>query len=190
MNTPAHVIINLLVLGQQDTPRVLTPVVIGSLLPDAPMFVFYFVEKVIKGTPEAVIWREEYYRDSWQDFIDVFNSLPLILLGLVGAIWLGHQMGTLLFSSMLLHVLGDLPLHHHDAHRHFFPLSNWRFHSPVSYWDPNFHGSTVLILEILAVILSCIFLLQSYESVPGRVSVALVAFSYVSYSFYAFTVWL
>jgi len=29
----------------------------------------------------------------------------------------------------------DFPFHAEDAHKHFWPLSDWRFHSPFSYWD-------------------------------------------------------
>jgi hypothetical protein len=189
MNTPAHIIINMLCLGRQDTSSILTPVVIGALLPDAPMFVFYFVEKVIKGTPEMTIWREAYHQENWQNFIDVFNSIPLIVFGLVLTGWLGSQIGIVFFSSMFLHIIGDFPLHHHDAHRHFFPFSNWRFQSPVSYWDPNHYGTIVTILEIIAVIISCVVLVQNYQSMTGRISVGLIGVSYLAYFIYVFTVW-
>ena len=41
MNTPAHVVLNLLVLSPRDRPRLFTPVTLGAVLPDAPMFAFY-----------------------------------------------------------------------------------------------------------------------------------------------------
>jgi len=189
MNTPAHVIINLLCLGRQDAAPVLTPVIIGAILPDAPMFVFYFVEKVVRRTPEAVIWRQNYHQPHWQNFIDLFNSLPLMLLGWVLAAWVGSKLGVLLFTSMALHVLGDLPLHHHDAHRHFFPFSDWRFHSPVSYWDPNHYGQIVTLFEILAVLVGSVWLVQGYEAWPARLSIALVGMLYGAYFVYVFSVW-
>ena len=82
MNTPAHVVINLLCLGQRDTVSISMPVIVGAILPDAPMFIFYFVEKVIRQTPELVIWQQSYYQTGWQNFIDLFNSLPLMLTNL------------------------------------------------------------------------------------------------------------
>jgi hypothetical protein len=43
MNTPAHAVINLLCLGQRSRAKPWMPIVIGAILPDAPMFVFYSV---------------------------------------------------------------------------------------------------------------------------------------------------
>lgn len=50
---------------------------------------------------------------------------------------------------MAVHCLIDLPVHHDDAHRHFFPFSEYRFFSPVSYWDPQHFGNYVLTVEIV-----------------------------------------
>ncbi|NER79486.1 MAG: hypothetical protein F6K42_07865 [Leptolyngbya sp. SIO1D8] len=189
MNTPAHVVLSMLCLGRQDTANLLTPVIFGAVLPDAPIFAFYFIERVVKGTSESIIWREAYYREGWQNLIDFFNSVPLIIIGFIVTAWAGSRIGMALFSSMFLHVLGDLPLHHHDAHRHFFPFSNWRFESPVSYWDPAFHGDLITRLEILLVIASCIILLLTYQSLPAKISVGLVGLSYIAYFVYVLVVW-
>lgn len=189
MNTPAHIIVNLLCLGRRDDPRILTPVVLGATLPDAPMFIFYFVERILRGTPETTIWQQAYYQPHWQNFIDLFNSLPLMLLGLLISAGIGTKTGLLLFGSMILHVAGDLPLHHDDAHRHFFPFSNWRFSSPVSYWDSTYHGDLVSTVEILVVLIGCIILLQSYRSRLGKLSIALISGSYLFYLGYVITVW-
>lgn len=189
MNTPAHVVLNLLCVGRQDATSVIVPVAIGAILPDAPMFVMYFVAKVIWQQSERVIWTQTYNQAGWQNFIDVFNSVPLIVLGLGICWWTHSKLGILLFASMLIHIVGDFPLHHDDAHRHFFPLSNWRFYSPVSYWDPRHHGRLVTSLEQLAVVLSCGVLFQVYESMAGKASIGLVGLSYVAYFVYAFIVW-
>lgn len=189
MNTPAHVILNLLCLGREDTHRILTPVVTGAILPDAPMFLFYFVEKVVRGTSEQVIWSQAYYQPHWQNGIDLFNSLPLVMVGLLITLVARSQWGTLLFASMMLHIGGDLPLHHDDGHRHFFPFSEWRFVSPVSYWDPNHYGGIVTLLEILAVIGSCAILARTYQSLAGKLVIGAIGLCYLSYFLYVFTVW-
>lgn len=189
MNTPAHVVVNLLCLGRRDQSQILTPVVLGAVLPDAPMFLFYFVEKVILGKPERIIWTQSYYQESWQNLIDLFHSLPLMFVGLLISVWVHSKVGGLLFPSMMLHVLGDLPLHHDDAHRHFFPFSDWRFRSPVSYWDPNYYGRIVTQLEILVVIVGCVILFRTYKSLPGKISIGLIGVCYLVYFLYVSTVW-
>lgn len=189
MNTPAHVVLNLLCLGRDAQANMLTPVVLGAILPDAPMFWFYAVEKWIRKTPEALIWRESYHQLHWQNFIDLFNSLPLMGVGLLISLWSQSTFGLLLFGSMVLHIVGDFPLHHDDAHRHFFPFSNWRFQSPISYWDPNHYGHIVTLLEILAVIMSCFVLFQGYDSWIGRLVIGAVGLIYGLFFVYVFVVW-
>jgi len=133
MHTPAHLVLNLTVLGKRNTALYLLPVSIGALLPDAPMFVLYFVERVIFETPNQIIWREAYFDPGWQNFIDSFNSIPLVALVFAVAWKYENQFVKLLCLSMLLHFAMDLPLHHDDGHRHLFPFLQWRFASGISY---------------------------------------------------------
>jgi len=86
MNTPAHGIVNLLFLGRQQHTATQLAVLAGAVLPDAPIFLLYFVEKVIRRTPERIIWSQVYFQDHWQNFIDLFNSLPLMIIGLIVAV--------------------------------------------------------------------------------------------------------
>jgi hypothetical protein len=189
MNTPTHAIVNLLVMGRQQGVSIQLAILMGSILPDLPIFVFYFVEKVLRKTPERIIWSQSYFQAHWQDFIDVFNSLPLMVLGLGLSIWGKSNVAIALFISMMLHVAGDLPLHHDDAHRHFLPLSNWRFISPLSYWDPRHHGNIVASIEVLAVIVSCVVLVLTYDSLVERSIIAFIGGSYLVYFVYALVVW-
>jgi len=89
----------------------------------------------------------------------------------------------------MLHIAGDLPLHNDDAHRHFFPFSNWRFISPVSYWDPKHYGTIVAPIEILIVIISCVVLFLTFESLAGRLMIAAIGGSYLVYFIYVIRVW-
>ena len=111
MNTPAHAVVSLLVLGRRSRPELTAPIVTGAVLPDAPMLVFYVWEKLLAGTPESVIWSSRYFEPAWQAFFDAFNSLPLIALGLLGAWLLRAPRLLACFASMGIHALGDLPLH-------------------------------------------------------------------------------
>jgi hypothetical protein len=54
-------------------------------------------------------------------------------------------------TAGLLSVIEDLLLHHEDAHAHFWPFSDYRFASPVSYWNPAYYGQIASTLELLLV---------------------------------------
>ena len=89
------------------------------------------------------------------------------------------------FASMALHCLMDLPLHHDDAHRHFLPLSTWRFRSPISYWDPRHFGSLVAGAELLGVLAGSIVLARPPNPRSVRVTAVAVLASYAVYGVYA-----
>lgn len=164
----------------RDRPLLLTPLVLGAILPDAPMFLFYGVEK-LRGIPDDIIWSQSYYAENWQNFFDVFNSFPIMALGLGLTIWGASRWGQLLFGSMFIHGLGDLPLHHDDGHRHFFPLTNWRFESPVSYWDPDHYGGLMTALEIALVLVSTIVLWRNYHSRGAKITLGVTTVLYLAY---------
>ncbi|MDJ0779071.1 MAG: hypothetical protein QNJ85_14480 [Gammaproteobacteria bacterium] len=151
MNTPAHAMVNLVLLARAPGHRKTGAIVLGALVPDLVIILFY-AWHLLRGTSERQIWAIEYYRPWWQNWIDTFNSIPLIALATL-LCWQARRPLLLAFcASMLLHALGDLPLHHDDGHRHFFPFSEWRFESPVSYWDPAHHGLEASIVEMIAVV--------------------------------------
>jgi hypothetical protein len=186
LNTPAHVLVGLAVLSESRLSegagtRANFWILAGALLPDAPMFLFFAWQWAILGEPQFAIWNEIYFRDSWQVFFDVFNSIPLAVVGLALSLRGSHRGWALLFASMLLHLVLDLPLHHDDAHAHFLPFTSWHFESPVSYWDPRHYGWIGAGLELIAV-LACSVKLWRRASLGWRVLlVALCAISVGGY---------
>ncbi|MGK7874756.1 MAG: hypothetical protein AB4426_16065 [Xenococcaceae cyanobacterium] len=152
MNTPSHYILNLALLGKSIAPKANVAITIGAILPDIPIFVFYFVAKFIYKLPERQIWSEAYYEPFWQIIIALSHSLPLALIGLFISLYFGWKPGAIACVSMILHSLFDFPVHHDDAHRHFFPFSDYRFISPLSYWDPKHYGSIVAFVELSLVL--------------------------------------
>ena len=190
MNTPAHAVINLLLLarkpGQNISHNRSATIIAGALLPDLAIIVFY-AWHLLLGTPESQIWSVEYYRPIWQALIDSFNSIPLIGLAMLICWRTRHYLLLAFFSSMLLHVFGDLPLHHDDAHRHFFPFSDWRFASPVSYWDPAHHGQWASLIEFVGVLAAAAFMYWRYALL--RPWVALTTVVYLLYWIYVYIVW-
>ncbi|MEO0736346.1 MAG: hypothetical protein AAFZ35_06020 [Cyanobacteria bacterium J06649_12] len=161
MNTPSHVILNLALLGRRSRAQLNKPIFWGAMLPDLAMFGFYAWAKLIAQMDEATIWREAYYEPFWQTIFDAGNSIPLALLAIAIALGVrsrrpGWQPLTdsvlFLSASVILHCLADLPVHVDDGHRHFWPLSNFRFESPISYWDPDHHGAAVAGVEYALVL--------------------------------------
>ena len=124
---------------------------LGAVLPDLPIVALWAVATLVWRQPQHVTWSETYFRPAWQTAVDVPHALPVLAVALA-ATWLPpirdtHAPGPrsagfwrALLASMMLHAAADLLTHHDDAHRHLWPLGDWRFASPVSYWDPRHHG--------------------------------------------------
>jgi hypothetical protein len=178
--------INLLILGRGHDNKKVTFIVAGAILPDAAMFVFYLWQLAL-DTPESSIWSVEYHRSGWQAVFDLSHSIPLALLGMLFGWKTNRPWLLLFFTSILLHALGDLPLHQEDAHRHFFPLSDWRFFSPVSYWNPAYYGDWVGMLEFLTVFSAAIYLYLKQPQL--KFWIAGIGSTYLVYWIYVMIVW-
>ncbi len=187
MTTPAHAVLNLALLGGTGEPRRTLPVLAGAVVPDLPMVGFYAYER-LRGMPEAWIWQTGYHDPRWQAVFDAVHSFPLILAALVVAVCVGWPAFALVFVSMGLHAAGDLLVHHDDAYRHLFQF-DWRFASPVSYWDPQHFGHLVAPLEAIGVLVGCLVLARRSSSVSTRRVLTGLAAVYLVYLGYAVWMW-
>ncbi len=167
MNTPSHLILNLAVLRRPWPPAMTWPILIGALIPDAALFVFYGWARW-QAMPERVIWSEAYYSQPWQSIFAVGNSIPLGLLGVGLGYGLKHAWIGYVGASMVLHHLADLPLHNDDAHQHLWPFSTFRFVSPVSYWNADHFGLLGATLEIVLVLGATAYLLPRLNSTVSK----------------------
>jgi hypothetical protein len=172
VRTPGHAVLNLALLAPAVgyAPAVLA----GAVAPDVPIAVLYVWERHVRGTPEETIWTTAYQRPRWQAVVHGAHSFPITLAGAGVAALLGAHALTVFFASMFVHALADLPVHAEDAHRHFVPLSDWRFVSPVSYWDVRHHARIVAALEAL-VVWAAAAAAWGHTGVLGRLALALVA---------------
>ena len=188
MDTPTHVVVNLLLVGPRVRRTYATPVALGALAPDVPMFLFYAAER-LRGATEEQIWTGRYFDAGWQLFFDVFNSLPIIAVAALVAWRLGWPAWLAFFVSMGLHGVCDLLVHHDDAHRHFLPFSDWRFASPVSYWDPAHHGRTFLAVSLAGLVAGCAWLLRPREPFVVRVIAGGTLAVSATFLLFALTTW-
>jgi hypothetical protein len=167
MNTPAHAVFNLVLLGRKKQPQWNPLIIWGAVLPDLSMFGFYLWMKLI-DMPERQIWQVEYFSPTWQRLFDYSHSIPLALLGMGLMLYAQRKGVALLFGSMALHSLEDLPLHHDDAHRHFLPLSDFRFVSPFSYWNPTYYGDILGPLELALMVVASVYVFRRVRSIQTQ----------------------
>ena len=172
MDTATHAIVNLAILGHVSKWKHLWSIFLGGIVSDVPMFLFFFYHKLV-GTPEWQMWRQEYYREGWQMFFDVFNSIPIATALFVVGLWKKWRALQFFALSVILHAALDLPVHVDDGHRHFLPFSTFRFESPVSYWDREFHGHTIGLLGIVVTLFAGIYVFYKVPSRTFRVVVVL-----------------
>lgn len=171
MNTPAHLVFGLAAFGRPGRPTLIAASLAGATIPDLSLYALAGFE-LARGTPARTVFDELYWSDGWQTVFAVDNSIPLFaaLLGLGLALRRGWVVA--LAGAALLHLAADLALHHDDARRHFWPLSDWVFVSPVSYWDPAHHGRLVAPLETAATLALCAVLWMRHRSRRVRAAVA------------------
>ena len=173
MITTAHAIVNCAILGRKEKPTHYWPIIVGAILPDIPMFLyfaFYLLNHShIRVTPGYL--NENHFRQLW---VDWGHSIPLALAGALLCFALKSKGATAFFLSMFLHSLEDFPVHSDYAHRHFLPFSNFRYFSPISYWNPQRHAGIVAPLEWLLVLASVAILWRR-----GLTSVAQVVLLFI-----------
>lgn len=153
MNTQTHLLLASALLAKNGkTHRYRNLIIIlGALTPDILIFTMAGLAG-IQGVAGEVVWGEWYFNPHWQTWIDISNSIPLYLLLGLGCLVIfrkkKHRKLILLFvAAALIHILCDLPVHVDDGHAHFWPITDWRYHSTISYWDPQHYGVIVSLIE-------------------------------------------
>lgn len=184
MNSPTHALLALALLSKRGEPRRNRAVLVGALIPDLVIYLWAPYQIFIKGEPSARIWDVLYFQPPMQTAVALFNSIPiyaaLTVLGWVkrGTLW-GRA---LLFFALaaLIHMATDLPVHGHDAYRHFWPFSDFRFYSPISYWERDHHAGWVSAVEVLIAFGSIAVLWRRFPKRWVRVGLVLLGLFYVA----------
>ncbi|MEM1388495.1 MAG: cobalamin biosynthesis protein CobQ [Pseudomonadota bacterium] len=157
MNTPAHVLFGMAAFAEPGARVVARRSVLaasaGALAPDLSLYVMAGWSLYVLDIPPQVVFRELYYTDAWQQVFAIDNSFILWGLGLAWALWARRPLVVAFTAAALLHLALDFPLHNDDARMHFWPLTDWKFESPISYWNGAQGGQWVGALEASA---SCV----------------------------------
>ncbi len=118
-----------------------------------------------------------------QNLIAYFNSIPIYTaLAIMGYILRGKIWGklTLFFAlAALTHMATDLPVHSHDAYRHFWPISDWRFISPLSYYEADHHGAWVGFIEACLSLICIALLWRRFPKLWVQCLLGLLAITYI-----------
>lgn len=169
MTTHSHAILNIALLSKRDKPFLHRYAFIGAVLPDIPLFIFFIIESIIRKTPESELWGTLYFTEAWQNFFDIFNSIPLILILLgVGHYLLNSEKITIFAWSLLIHCAFDFLTHNDDGHHHFYPLSDFAFESPISYWDRDHYAGIVAPIERVVILTASIYLFPRLKTRLAR----------------------
>jgi hypothetical protein len=180
MRTPAHLIMGAAVFGRPDARFVTGMAIFGGLFTDLSLYLMSMWHIFILETPAREVFRDLYYSDMWQQIFAVDNSF--ILWGTALVISIGHRVAwAIAFTgSAFIHIFTDFLLHHDDARRHFWPISDWVFHSPVSYYDRDHHGELFGMIEIGIVVVLTAMLVRRFPSWVAKIGFILLALTEVA----------
>lgn len=174
MNTPAHLIIAATAFGRPNKRAITIAAIIGALVPDVSLYAMVAWSIFVQGISPDVVFGSYYYSSTWQRVFAVDNSFVLWGIGLGFAIWSKRPVSLAFAGAGLLHLALDFPFHNHDARMHFWPLTDWVFISPYSYWDRRFHADIIGPLELgLSLALSAV-LIRRFKGIGAWALIALV----------------
>jgi hypothetical protein len=151
MNTPAHILLAAGLFAKPDCPKITAGAIIGGFIPDLSLYTMAAFSLLVEGNSPRYVFDVQFFSNTWQQVFAVDNSFVLWGLLLLFALWLRKAWLIVFAAAAISHLCLDFPLHHTDARMHFWPISNWIFHSPVSYWNPHYHGNLIAALERLMV---------------------------------------
>lgn len=159
-------------------------VFMGSVIPDIAIYLWYPYQSFIKGESGRRIWNELYFEPPMQNLIALFNSIPIYaVMFLIGFFARGRLWGKclLMFAlAALIHMATDLPVHAHDAYRHFWPLSDWRFFSPFSYYEADHHAGWVSLIEAVIALTSIFVLWRRFPKRWVKTLLGVLAVLYIA----------
>jgi len=170
MLTPTHTLLSCGLLTARSRPARNLAVLAGGIAPDLPMAGMFIWDRYVQGLGEEQIWEGRYWTDAWQIPTAIGHSIPIALVILAVGLAARWQVFSFFALSALVHTLGDLPFHNDDAHMHLWPLSRWKFISPISYYDPRHYGNVMHWVELVLMIAMMAVLWRRFEARWVRVA--------------------
>ena len=194
MMSPTHSLLALAMLAKQGERPRNWAVFIGSIIPDLAIYLWAPYQRYVNGVSGKQLWGELYFAPPMQNLIAYFNSIPiyaaLAMLGFYARAKLWGQLLLMFALAALIHMATDFPVHAEDAYRHFWPLTDWRFYSPLSYWDTNHHAAWVGLIDVAIAAISGLVLwsrfpARRFSALWVRIVLALLAIGYLLFAIFA-----
>ncbi len=186
MQTQTHALMGAWLFGKRD-PTLMTAGAIAGAAPDLPMFVIVAV-LAAQGHRGREIFGHDYFQPWWQQINGLSHSFLLWGLALVVALIARRTRPTARWPAIALavaaagltHAAIDFLCHRDDAHMQFWPLSDWKFMSPVSYYDRRHFGMPVMIGEAVLGLVMAWQLARMAQRRWSRGLIAIVSLPYVA----------
>lgn len=179
MQTPSHFLLTA-VLAHKAPSLTQTgskvSLLVGSILPDLPLILLtvgyelyyrWFAVSPTSGSVMEYLHFDLFFNDPiWIISHNFFHSLVINFVLLAVGYWgmrREQRWGRLLFwltVGTLFHTVIDILTHHSDGPLLLFPLNcEYRFPSPVSYWEAAYYGREFRIFEYAADALIIVYLI-------------------------------
>ena len=185
MNTITHILVGSAVFVRKGRKKEGLAAIFGAICPDILIFGLALYA-FLMGIPQNVVWSEMYYAPGWQRSFAVTNSVFLYgALLLIGKRFRDHTL-YVFSASALLHLVLDFPVHHDDGHPLFWPLSDWIFESPLSYWDTAHYAGFVMPVDIAIALVCVFFLFRRFRSRTIRILLSATAMVRIFEIFFLF----
>ncbi|MEY1556449.1 cobalamin biosynthesis protein CobQ [Yoonia sp. R2331] len=163
MMSQTHLIFGMAAFGKPENSRITLAALAGSFIPDASLYLLAGAHLFVLNTPPQVVFGQLYYSESWQAIFRIDNSIVLWAITLMLGIMFRAKVVIALCGAALLHLFLDFPLHNDDARAHFWPITDWKFISLVSYWDSRYYGHIVGPVEVAASLVACVWLFVRFR---------------------------
>lgn len=174
MNTPAHLIFAAAAFARAEKAPgdgargVNAAALLGGFLPDFSLYFAFAWGTAVLGMSPGFFFGEVYFWPEMQAIFAIDNSFVVWGAMLTVALIVRHLPLIAFAGSGLMHLVFDFTLHNNDARMHFWPVSDWVFISPVSYWDPDHHGDVFAIFEIGVCVVLLALLWRRFEGMWAR----------------------
>ncbi len=190
MNTQSHVIMGAVLFGR-GVSRKAWAGALGGAVPDFPMILIVLTLK-LSGLSDRSIFGEMYWQNWWQVTNAIGHSFwlwsGLVIFGMIMRDRLSSSVRafdnwtlvSLFAGSALLHTAIDFLCHREDAHMSLWPVTRWKFMSPVSYYDSAHFGNWFSLFEAALGLCLAVVLFRQFASRRLRACLAIAMAMYVA----------